>query len=157
MNGCCKIATHCIYRYLCRPFLWKAELTRRYATESNVFYSARVRQCDTGTVTICQHLFLLWRRFPVTDYRTDRMQHILRRQVIAFGYFCATHRLLVSLCPHQSVTLQTQLYACRRVDGIVNATMQWYETTQQGVVSCIDNGIRLQPGDVSLPYPKPVV
>lgn len=157
MNGCCKIVTYCFYRYLCRPFLWKAELTRRYTAESNAFYPIRVRQCEAGTVTIRQFLFLFRGRFPVTDYRTDRVQYISGRQVIAFGYLGTPRRFRVALCPHQFVALQTQLYASRRMNGIVNATVQRHETAQQGTVGCIDDGIRLQPGYIPLPYPKPVV
>ena len=156
MNGCCKIVTHCIYRYLCCPFLWEAELTRRYAAESNAFCPIRVRQCEAGMVTIRQFLFLFKGRFPVTDYRTDRVQYISNRQVIAFGYLGAARSFRVSLHPHLLVTLQAQLYASRRMNGIVNATVQRHETPQQGIVGSIDDGVRLQPGYIPLPYPKPV-
>ena len=157
MNGCCKIVTYRIYSYLCRPFLRKAELTRRYAAESNAFYPIRVCQCEAGTVTIRQFLFLFRGRFPVTDYRTDRVQYISGRQVIAFGYLGTTRRFRLSLHPHLLVTIQAQLYASRRMDGVVYATVQRHETTQQGIVGGIDDGVRLQPGYIPLPYPKPIV
>lgn len=111
MNGCCKIVTYRIYSYLCRPFLRKAELTRRYAAESNAFYPIRVCQCEAGTVTIRQFLFLFRGRFPVTDYRTDRVQYISGRQVIAFGYLGATRRFRggpasASACHNPSATVR---------------------------------------------------
>lgn len=157
MNGCCKAVTYCIYSYMCRPFLWKTELTRGYATESNAFYLIRVCQYEAGTITIRQFLFLFRGRFPVTDYRTDRVQYISSRQVIAFGYLGTPRRFRVSLHPHLLVTLQAQLYASRRMNGIVNAAVQRHETSQQGIVGCIDDDICLQPGYIPLPYPKPVV
>lgn len=125
-----EIRPHSTNGNLGSPPLRKSELSRRDAAESDALQTVRIRQSKAGIVTVCQFLLLFERWRIITDDGTDRMQHMMGRQVIAVRNLCQSRRFRMPLRLHQPIARQTQLYPGRRVDGVVYAEVHRHETTQ---------------------------
>ena len=85
------------------------------------------------------------------DDGADRVQDVFRRKVVAPGELRLSGGFLVPLSRHDLCTFFTKLQACRGVDNIVDAIMPRAKTAKKLRIGRVYNGVRVQPGDISLP------
>lgn len=107
-RGCSiQIALDSCNGYLRRPLLWKSELARGYAAESNALQAVCIRQCKARMVAVCQFLLMLPGQSTATDDGADCVEHIAGGQVVALRYLCLSRRFGMPLRLHHAVASQT--------------------------------------------------
>ncbi len=148
----CHPGTDGAYRYFAGNVIRKAELAGGDAAEGNGLQTFLGGEVQTTPVTRCQLDFLRTERPSCRHDGTNGMQDEPRRKIETGRDPCAPRRLFAAL--HQVIAGEAQLYACRRMDGVVDAAVHRYETTQHLRVGGIYDGIHLQAGDVALPLKK---
>lgn len=129
----------------------EAELARGDAAEGDASETVFIGTNHNVAVTGSQLFLLECRRDAVRDDGPDGMDDVLTGQVVGLGDFGLPRRFRMPLLQHQPVTLLAQLYARRRMDGVVDASVQRVETAQHLRIGGVDDGVHAETGDVALP------
>lgn len=146
-----KILSNRLHRDFGGQTVRETKLARRDAAERQTFEAVFVGAGHDVAIAGGQLLLLEISGNAIGNNRPDSMDDITTRQVISLRDFGMAGRFLVALTLHQFVTFLAQLHARRRMDGIVDATMQRIKTAQHLAVGRIHDGIDAQAGDVALP------
>ena len=105
---------------------------------------------QAGSVGGGQEHLMLWGRLTVHD-RSDGVDDLGGRQVVAPGHRCCAGRFGAVPRGHDVRALLAQPGACGRVDGVVDAGVQRLETSEESGVRRVDDRVGPDRCDVAAP------
>ena len=121
-----------------------------YAAERNALDTILRGQLQTGTVAGGQQA-LIFRGHTALNDGADGVQHIVAGQIVSLGNFGLPSRLFMTLAFHELSAVQSELYARKGMDAVVDAGVARHIAARHAAVCGVDNGTALEPGDVALP------
>ena len=123
------------------------------AAKRDALHAVLPGQLQTGTVAGGQQALIL-RGYTAIDNGADGVQHIVAGQIVSLGNFGLPGRLFMTLAFHELSAVQSELYARKGMDAVVDAGVARHIAARHAAVCGVDNGAALQPGDVALPEIK---
>ena len=120
------------------------------AAKRDALHAVLPGQLQTGTVAGGQQALIL-RGYTAIDNGADGVQHIVAGQIVSLGNFGLPGRLFMTLAFHELSAVQSELYARKGMDAVVDAGVARHIAARHAAVCGVDNGTALEPGDVALP------
>ena len=129
----------------------ETELAGRDTAEGDTLETVFIGTSHNAAVARSQLFLLKIRRDAVWDDGAYCVNDVFAWQIVRLGDFRLSSRLGMSLFEHDGIAFLAQLHAGSGMDGVVDAPVQWVETTQHLTVGGVDDGVDLQTRNVALP------
>ena len=134
----------------------KVEFPSREAVKGDACNAFFIGQLQAGLIAGNKKFFMLQgqRAIYIGAYGVD---YIRSRQIIGPSNFGPACRFRISLRFHYVRAFQSELNACKSMDGVINTAVTRKVAAGHAAVGGIDNGIRPQSGYIALPQKYPVL